>query len=361
VHDTGIGIPADRLDKIFAPFTQADSSMSRRFGGTGLGLTICRQLVRLMGGTLSLQSALGQGSAFSFTVPLQLLAAGALSSSDMKGLHVLLADDDPATRETVAAVALGLGWSVHAVGGGQAALDYAFSCAEGARPGVALLATRLPDTDGLATARALRERLPVQDCPVVILAPRGTPAAPPARRHTDPDDPADAILNEPVTASSLYNAAMEARQRRAEAAGLDARHAAPGERLLAGVRVLVVDDNVDAADTLAAVLDMMGHATQVVHDGAQALAVAPQFLPDVIFLDIGLPGMSGYEVARALRRTPAGAAVVLVALTGWGAENDRSQSSAAGFDHHLTKPANLLAIGELLATLSTRPTSADHD
>ncbi|WP_426088748.1 hybrid sensor histidine kinase/response regulator [Janthinobacterium sp. PSPC1-1] len=126
-------------------------------------------------------------------------------------------------------------------------------------------------------------------------------------------------------------------------------------------RVLVVDDNIDAADTLAAVLDMMGHATQVAHDGAQALAMAPQFLPDVIFLDIGLPGMNGYEVARALRRIPAGANVVLVALTGWGAENDRSQSSAAGFDHHLTKPANLLAIGELLATLSTPTTPTNHD
>ncbi|MBR7636089.1 hybrid sensor histidine kinase/response regulator [Janthinobacterium lividum] len=126
-------------------------------------------------------------------------------------------------------------------------------------------------------------------------------------------------------------------------------------------RVLVVDDNVDAADTLAAVLDMMGHAAQVAHDGAQALALVPQFLPDVIFLDIGLPGMSGYEVARALRRIPAGANVVLVALTGWGAENDRSQSSAAGFDHHLTKPANLLAIGELLAALSTPNTPTNHD
>jgi len=126
-------------------------------------------------------------------------------------------------------------------------------------------------------------------------------------------------------------------------------------------RVLVVDDNVDAADTLAAVLDMMGHATQVAHDGAQALAMAPQFLPDVIFLDIGLPGINGYEVARALRRIPAGANVVLVALTGWGAENDRSQSSAAGFDHHLTKPANLLVIGELLATLSTPTTPTNHD
>ena len=126
-------------------------------------------------------------------------------------------------------------------------------------------------------------------------------------------------------------------------------------------RVLVVDDNIDAADTLAAVLDMMGHATQVAHDGAQALAMAPQFLPDVIFLDIGLPGMSGYDVARALRQTAAGSEVVLVALTGWGAENDRSQSSAAGFDHHLTKPANLPAIGELLASLSTHHPSKHHD
>jgi len=118
-------------------------------------------------------------------------------------------------------------------------------------------------------------------------------------------------------------------------------------------RVLVVDDNVDAADTLADVLGIMGHSTQVVHDGAQALAMTPQFLPEVVFLDIGLPGMSGYDVARALRQTPAGQHAVLIALTGWGAENDRSQSSAAGFDHHLTKPASLHAIGELLATIST--------
>ncbi|MGK5023071.1 hybrid sensor histidine kinase/response regulator [Janthinobacterium sp. LB2P10] len=135
----------------------------------------------------------------------------------------------------------------------------------------------------------------------------------------------------------------------------------------ARLRVLVVDDNIDAAETLAAVLDMTGHATQVAHDGAQALAVASHFLPDIIFLDIGLPGMNGYEVARALRQIPACANVVLVALTGWGAENDRSQSSAAGFDHHLTKPANLLAIGELMATLAkpttpTTPTTpTDHD
>ena len=126
-------------------------------------------------------------------------------------------------------------------------------------------------------------------------------------------------------------------------------------------RVLVVDDNVDAADTLADVLGIMGYRTQVVHDGVEALAVTPQFLPEVVFLDIGLPGMNGYEVARALRQTPAGKRAVLIALTGWGAANDRSQSSAAGFDHHLTKPANLQAISDLLATIATNQGKTDHD
>lgn len=119
------------------------------------------------------------------------------------------------------------------------------------------------------------------------------------------------------------------------------------------LRVLVVDDNIDAAETLCAILDMMGHQAEMVHDGAQALAKAPQFRPDVIFLDIGLPDMSGYDVARALRQTPSGSGCVLVALTGWGGEDDRSQADAAGFNHHLTKPAQLNAIGELLAGLST--------
>ncbi|MEG0883342.1 MAG: response regulator, partial [Janthinobacterium sp.] len=113
-------------------------------------------------------------------------------------------------------------------------------------------------------------------------------------------------------------------------------------------RVLVVDDNVDAADTLAAVLDMMGHATQVAHDGAQALAAAPQFLPDVIFLDIGLPGMNGYDVARLLRSEPCGQHAILVAVTGWGQDKDRQLASDAGFDLHLTKPVDFYELDAVL-------------
>ena len=119
----------------------------------------------------------------------------------------------------------------------------------------------------------------------------------------------------------------------------------------ASLRVLVVDDNIDAADTLAALLEMSGHVIRVANDGYQAIEVAQAFRPQVVFLDIGLPGMNGYEVARRLRETPGMERGILVALTGWGTREDRDRSSQAGFDHHLTKPADMAAVETLLASL----------
>ncbi|CAH0198839.1 Sensor histidine kinase TmoS [Massilia sp. Bi118] len=114
------------------------------------------------------------------------------------------------------------------------------------------------------------------------------------------------------------------------------------------LRVLVVDDNADAADSLAALLDALGHTTVVAHDGVDGLAAAREFVPDLVFLDIGLPGMSGHEVAREIRRTAALRQVVLIALTGWGSQSDQRQSQEAGFDQHLTKPVSLEALEQAL-------------
>jgi CheY-like chemotaxis protein len=114
------------------------------------------------------------------------------------------------------------------------------------------------------------------------------------------------------------------------------------------LRVLVVDDNTDAAESLGVLLEMEGHAAHITHTGRDALAAAPAFAPDVVFLDIGLPDLSGYDVARQLRNMPAGENALLVALTGWGTQEDRKRTSDAGFDRHLTKPAELAAVEELL-------------
>jgi len=115
-----------------------------------------------------------------------------------------------------------------------------------------------------------------------------------------------------------------------------------------GLRILVVDDNADAAEMLQAVLEMSGHAVAVAYDGQAALAHAASFRPDAVFLDIGLPDQSGFEVAQALRRIDGMDRATLVALTGWGAHEDRQRSSEAGFDAHLTKPADLDRVHEVL-------------
>ena len=356
VRDTGIGIAPEVQESIFSAFAQADTSTTRRFGGTGLGLTICRQLVSLMGGSLHLQSRQGQGSEFSFTVPLQLLPAATLSSPDMQALHALLADANADAREAVAAVAQGLGWRVHAVSDGRAALDYALACAEDARPGVVLLAARMPELDGEATARALREYLPPQDCPVVILAAGGVPATRPARRDTDPADPADAILNEPVTASSLYNATMEARQQRARAAGLDATLVPLEERVLAGVRVLVVDDSEINRDVVKHILCDQGAVPSFACDGRQALdwLLAHPADVDIVLMDVQMPVMDGLQATRALRQLPQFQDLPVVALTAGAFQTQRTAALEAGVNHFISKPFDVPQTIALIARAHRR-------
>lgn len=127
-----------------------------------------------------------------------------------------------------------------------------------------------------------------------------------------------------------------------------------------GRLVLVVDDNEDAAELLTMLLAVLGHDARAVHDGPAALDAARRIKPDVVFLDIGLPGMNGYEVAKQFRADPALATTVLIALTGWGSEDDRRRSKEAGFDHHLTKPINARQVETLLAGLSPVATTADN-
>jgi CheY-like chemotaxis protein len=125
-----------------------------------------------------------------------------------------------------------------------------------------------------------------------------------------------------------------------------------------GLRVLIVDDNVDAARTLGMALAAHGVAHRIVHDGPGALAMADAFAPDAVLLDIGMPGMDGYEVARRLRVHPVHRAALLVALTGWSHAQDHVQSRAAGFDHHLRKPADVDDLLRLLATVAPRTAAA---
>jgi len=212
VRDTGIGLSADQIPRIFEMFTQVDTSLERSRGGLGIGLTLAKDLVELHGGTLEVHSAgPGQGSEFVVRLPL---------ASDEK-------------------------------------------------------------------------RVPIGD--------------------------------------------------KAESGGdATATHSLP---LTSGrKRILVVDDNVDSAESLTVLLGLTGNETRTAYDGLEALEEAASFRPDVILLDIGLPELNGYDVARKIREQSWGEKMTLVALTGWGQDEDRRRSKEAGFNHHLTKPVDLAAL-----------------
>ena len=123
----------------------------------------------------------------------------------------------------------------------------------------------------------------------------------------------------------------------------------PGDALPhAGTRVLIVDDNVDSASSLATMFELLGCRTAIAHDGLAAVREAEAFVPDLAVLDIGLPGISGHEAARRIRQLPAGRAMLLVAVSGWGQDADRARSIEAGFDHHLVKPVDIEALQGML-------------
>ncbi len=120
-----------------------------------------------------------------------------------------------------------------------------------------------------------------------------------------------------------------------------------------GRRILVVDDNRDAAATLSRMLKLMGNDVRMTHDGIQSLGVADEFRPEIILMDVGMPGMSGYEATRRIREQPWGSSTIIIALTGWGQAGDRIQSKAAGCDGHLVKPVSLPDLNQMLATFNS--------
>ncbi len=334
IRDTGIGIPADKLQAIFDPFVQADGSTTRKYGGTGLGLAICSNLVGLMDGSIWVESELDQGSTFHFTARFELGEADSQpaplpEAEALQGLRALIIDDNATSMRVLGETLAGFGMAAHGVADGEAAL------AELAREpySVVLLDSVVPNTDSFALARQIHA-LPSAPGLVVLLAGKDRKGELSRCRQAG----VRAHLSKPAPRQQLLAAIVEALSGQDEAGaphGEDGR-TAPGRRL----QVLLVDDNSFNQQVGVLKLEKKGHAVRVASCGSEALAAHAATTFDLILMDMQMPDMDGMAVTRAIRAKEEGTGrrTPIIAMTAHASTEARLQCQEAGMDGFVTKP-----------------------
>ena len=299
VQDTGIGMTDAQKLRLFEPFSQADASTTRRFGGTGLGLAICKRLVELMGGNITVDSAPGLGSTFSFTIAFAEVpdAASAHPVTSLDPLHVLVVDDSAIARTALAMNIGSLGWQSDIVGSGDAAL-VRLSLPLDKPYDVVLIDWQMPGMDGLETSRRIRQNLQADELPIIIMV---SAFVRDEALHSKAQGQVDAVLSKPVTASMLYDTLAEAiARRRGNKECALPENVMDGKPRLVGLRVLLVEDNVINQRVARTILEKEGGIVTVVDDGQAAvdwLSTRRQEV-NIVLMDVQMPGMDGVEAPR---------------------------------------------------------------
>jgi signal transduction histidine kinase/CheY-like chemotaxis protein len=346
VRDTGIGISADKFKLIFDSFSQADTSTTRKYGGTGLGLTISAQLVALMGSKIELDSQLGRGSTFHFTLDLPVAAKTAPPAlrpmPNINGLRVLIVDDNLTNRRVLLETLNSWHMQPQAVASGQEALDELTRASAAHRPyALALLDMQMPGMDGFELARRIQQRPGLVAAAVMMLTSQGQRGD--ASRCRDVG--VAGYLNKPVSQSDLLDAIMNALGApQAPAAPLITRHSLQeGRRQL---DLLLAEDNLINQKLAAALLEKRGHRVTLANNGQEAVAQWQKQRFDAILMDVDMPVMNGYEATRRIRELEAesGGHIHISAMTAHAMQGAREECLAQGMDGYLAKPLEVEAL-----------------
>ncbi len=364
VVDTGIGIADEDQERLFSAFAQADSSTTRRFGGTGLGLTICRQLVELMGGRLGLVSEPGTGSTFWFELSLRRSdeAPAAESGEDprtLSGQRALVVDDNATNRRILRQQLLS--WGVEAVeaADGDEALEVAAAAANDGRTfDLGIVDLNMPGMDGIELARALKDDTSTAGTMLFLLSSSGYHLEA-AESHLNGFA---ASLTKPVRSSELFDCLITSLNAGSVPEPPDVPATARADAPDPEVRgtILLVEDNKVNQLVGCKVLENLGYHYHIANNGVEAVSLFGSHEYDAILMDCQMPEMDGYEATEAIRRREAGASgggprhTPIIAMTAAAMEGDRERCMASGMDDFITKPVRLEAIGAVLERWTTR-------
>jgi GAF domain-containing protein/DNA-binding response OmpR family regulator len=355
VADTGIGIPPDRIDRLFRSFSQVDTSTSRKYGGTGLGLAICKRLTELMGGEIWVESTVGTGSTFHFTIqaepapPVHDRQSDTGEQPGLTGKRLLVVDDSQINRRLVARYARSWGMVVQEAASPRDALRL---IERGDPFDVAILDIMMPEMDGVTLATEIRKSRDVAALPLIFFSSLG-------RREANAGDiEFAAYLMKPLKPSQLFDAlsGIFARDSPAqpEAPAVAAATARPD---LPALRVLLAEDNAVNQKLAVRLLERMGVSPVVVGNGLEAVAAAETGGFDLILMDVQMPEMDGLDATRQIcARVPRSRRPQIVAMTANAMQGDRELCLQAGMDDYLSKP---IRVEELQRVIEQRRAGID--
>jgi PAS domain S-box-containing protein len=360
VRDTGIGIPADKFQRIFDSFSQADTTTTRKYGGTGLGLTISSQIVALMGSKIELQSKVDQGSTFSFVLDLPTSSANALAAYQttgrIKGLPALVVDDNHTNRRLLCEMLGNWQMQATAVADGLSALaELSRAAATGTPYALAVLDVQMPDMDGFELVTQMLRQPETQAVTVMMLTSQGQRGDGERCRQLG----VSSYLSKPVSQSDLLDAIMTALgEPLRNNAPLITRHSLRETRRK--LSLLLAEDNLVNQKLATVLLKQQGHNVTLANNGLEALEHWQSGNFDAILMDVDMPVMNGYTATEHIRAAEkaSGAHIPIIAMTAHAMQGAREVCLSHGMDGYVSKPINIEALWLELDAL--RPDSSDN-
>lgn len=357
VRDTGIGMTSEQSQRLFQPFTQADAETARLYGGTGLGLAISRQLVELMGGTISVQSEPGKGSSFTFSANFALVEGSRTArplavSEAMRNRSVLIVDDNATARLALSDMVIGFGMQCDtAESGADALAQLRGQDSKGAPYDIVFVDWRMPEMDGLDLARHIRRDERLSHIPAVLMVTAyGHQLVLSEAGKID----LQGVLLKPVTQSVIFNTIIDALSLTTEvpvSAALPDVVNARYIQIFKGCRVLVVDDNALNREVARDFLELVGIIVETATNGREAIEAMERIVFDAVLMDVHMPVLDGMGAIREIRARPEWSDLPVIALTAQARVEDEVASREAGMSGHLTKPIDEDSLYRTLAEL----------